>query len=199
MLHGLLFAGVGNAKKEAVARHPDDPKTSLLDAAMYGDLPNVKELVEGGAEVNEHSKDGETALHTACIYGYANVLSYLLQNGAFVDVRATQPKSLEMTPLTWCVHTGEIDAIRALMDGGANLNLVVRDVQGGRITALDIALSRLGKDHQVTHALVSAGALTWKGLISEWESEQGGRVFQDEDWRLIPGVFLSGTSKQGEL
>eukprot|EP00939_MAST-03C_sp_MAST-3C-sp1_P002778 g2778.t1 len=189
----LLSLDMGYAKQKAtIMRHPDDPRDSLLDAAMYGDVENMRDLIQRlGKDVNEKSPDGESALHTACIHGYSDALALLLESGASPDVRASASKSLEMTPLSWCVHTGETDAVDTLIQGGANVNLVVRDVEGGRITALDIALKFLGEDHEVTRLLKSAGARTWNELISAWESTEN-REFKTEDWRRIPGVFLGG-------
>ena len=37
----------------------------LMDAAVCGDLEEVKRLVANGADVNDANKDGSTALHWA--------------------------------------------------------------------------------------------------------------------------------------
>ena len=53
-----------------------------------------------------------------------------------------------MTPLTWFAYGLHEAGARALLDGGATLNLVVDDERGDRLTALDIA-SRLTEGHEL--------------------------------------------------
>jgi ankyrin repeat protein len=101
---------------------------------------------------------GETPLHLACIGGDAQLVTALLSSGATVDARATGPKSLRMTPLTWCAYGGHDDAVEVLLtEGKADPNLVVDDEQGNQLTALDIALrvgDSLGGRHIRTRALL---------------------------------------------
>ena len=87
--------------------------------------------------------------------------------GANPNVRATAPKSLDMTPLTWCAYAGYHQAIDLMLKSGANPNLVVRREDGGRLTALDIA-RKIGERGKVSVQLLEAAdAKTWEEIQEE--------------------------------
>lgn len=67
----------------------------LHQAAIDGDLDEVKQLLSSGVDVNLKSKTGATALHWAAFKGKYEVGLYLIKNGA--DVNALTDKGA--TPL----------------------------------------------------------------------------------------------------
>ncbi len=75
----------------------EDPfaEPALHQAAIDGDLDEVKLILKSGVGVNSKSKTGATALHWAAFKGNYEVASFLLKNGA--DVNALTNKG--STPL----------------------------------------------------------------------------------------------------
>ena len=62
-----------------------------------------------------------TTLHMAAAYGLTAVLEYFLAKCEDVD----QPDAFGMSPLQWAVKKGHMNAVRALLDAGANINFTV--------------------------------------------------------------------------
>ena len=65
----------------------------LILAAYYGDLSEVKRLLDTGAEVNAKTKDGQTALIYASIKGDPKVVEMLLAKGAEVNTKDNNGKT----------------------------------------------------------------------------------------------------------
>ena len=57
----------------------------IVDAAMRGDLDEVRALIQRGVDVNASQGDGMTALHFAAENGDAPMVRTLLAAGAFPD------------------------------------------------------------------------------------------------------------------
>jgi hypothetical protein len=66
------------------------------------------------------------------------MLNYLVGQGASVDAEAEKDTSLISTPLNHAVFDGDIDAVRLLLDAGANVN----HISAGGYTALYQAIYR---------------------------------------------------------
>lgn len=135
---------------------------ALMNAASEGDIKALKTLLtDENTDVNCVSEVGETPLHVAGIWGKLEVVQLLLAAGANVNAQATGEKSLKMAPLHWFVHPGYTESVAALIEAGADVDMVVRNEQGEHITALDI-VERFGEDserHAGTLALLrKAGA-----------------------------------------
>ncbi|ORZ14533.1 ankyrin repeat-containing domain protein [Absidia repens] len=88
---------------------------NLWVAAGDGQLQRVKELVEGGAQVNERDEFGYTALHAAVSYNHKDVLEYLLEHGGDINIEDFDKD----TPLYVCEHA---DLAQFLVDHGANVH-----------------------------------------------------------------------------
>ncbi len=88
-------------------------ETPLMMAALKGRLAEVRQLVARGADVN---KTGWTPLHYAATGGHAEVIRFLLDQHAYID--AESPNGT--TPLMMAAHYGSEDAVRALLEGGAD-------------------------------------------------------------------------------
>ena len=61
---------------------------TLTWAAMYGNVPTAKLLLDHGAQVNGADKDGYGPLHGAAFLGHAEMLDLLLQRGADPGLRS---------------------------------------------------------------------------------------------------------------
>lgn len=59
----------------------------LLKASSAGDLEQLKELLDEGAEVNVMNNEGMTPLHWAALEGGANVIEELFHAGADINTR----------------------------------------------------------------------------------------------------------------
>ena len=104
-------------------------ETPLMFAALYGQLAEVKTLVDQKqVPVN---RPGWTPLHYACTNGHYDIALFLLDKGAAVD--ALSPN--ETTPLMMAIRAGNIQLARLLLDRGADIR--IRNQQG--YTAIDAA------------------------------------------------------------
>lgn len=89
-------------RTEAINRINLRGTTELFRAVERGDLAEVRQLIDDGAEVNSLSKSqgvtstvmfrvpyasGSTALHAAALLGHADIASLLLEKGADANIR----------------------------------------------------------------------------------------------------------------
>jgi ankyrin repeat protein len=145
-------------------------ETILMTAARTGSVEIIEALVAKGADVNRAEQwQGQTALVYAAAQNHADAVKVLVELGADVNTRskrlefpdfvfqtagmiyAVQPVG-DWTPLMYAARDGAIDAVRALADSGADLNLV--DPVG--TTALTLAI--LNGHFDTAVALLDAGA-----------------------------------------
>jgi len=93
--------------------------TPLSLAASQASTGLVDALLAAGADASLALPSGETPLMTAAHAGKAGAIQSLLRNKAAVD---TRERAKGQTALMWSVAAGHIDASRALLDGGADIN-----------------------------------------------------------------------------
>jgi len=105
----------------------------VADAAMHGDLAEVRSLLSAGADVNAAHGDGMTALHWAAEGGDAELAEVLLVAGANVGAVT---RLGEYTPLHIASRRGRIDVARQLLEAGAAVDAVTST---GAVTALHFA------------------------------------------------------------
>jgi hypothetical protein len=86
-------------------------ETALMMAALKGNLPVVRELVQRGCAVN---RQGWTPLHYAATAGYSDVIHFLLARQAQVDT----PSPNGTTALMMAAMYGSLDAVKVLLDQG---------------------------------------------------------------------------------
>ncbi|HPA88853.1 MAG TPA: ankyrin repeat domain-containing protein [Quisquiliibacterium sp.] len=91
-------------------------ETPLMYAALFGELPLVKRLIERGAQVNQ---SGWTALHYAASAGQLSVVQYLLDQHAFID--ALSPN--QTTPLMMAAREKHLSVAQLLIKEGADPSL----------------------------------------------------------------------------
>jgi len=96
--------------------------SALVQAAIHGDLQRVRELVSGGADVNETDQYGWLAVHRAAANDRDEVVSYLLAASSAIEARGTDA----WTPLHLACVSGSARAVTALVKGGADVNAVAR-------------------------------------------------------------------------
>jgi ankyrin repeat protein len=122
-----LFIAMKEQSYQAAAVLIDWPKTNvewrspkdespLMLAALKGKLDLVRKLVARGADVN---KTGWTPLHYAATGGQVAVIQLLLDENAYIDAESPN----KTTPLMMAAYYGSIQAVKALLDAGADPTL----------------------------------------------------------------------------
>jgi ankyrin repeat protein len=140
-------------------------ETALMTAVRTGDVRVVQTLIAAGAALGAHEDfHGETALIWAAAANHADVVRALIAAGADVNERsrrdafAKRTQGLTVlplgswTPLMYAAREGAMATASALVDAGADLNLV--DPDGA--TALVLAIINLKFD--VAAMLIERGA-----------------------------------------
>jgi uncharacterized protein len=121
-------------KIKAEVRNTADENPLML-AALKGELELCRLLIKKGAYVN---KPGWAPLHYAATNGHLAVMQLLLDHHAYID--ASSPNGT--TPLMMAAHYGTAEAVKLLLDAGADVS-IKNQLQ---LTALDMALRADRKD-----------------------------------------------------
>jgi ankyrin repeat protein len=103
-------------------------ESPLMLAALKGYLPLCQSLIARDADVN---KPGWAPLHYAATGGHLAVMRLLLDNDAYID--AASPNGT--TPLMMAAMYGTADAVKLLLDAGADP--ILKNAKG--VTAIDFA------------------------------------------------------------
>jgi hypothetical protein len=118
-----------NASARHSAATPVGPATAALEkahlvqAAIDGDLELVRQLVEGGSDVNATDQYGWLPLHRAAVNNRDQVIAYLARAGSALEARGTD----DWTPLHLACVSGSSRAVAALIKAGGDVNSVARD------------------------------------------------------------------------
>jgi ankyrin repeat protein len=144
-----------------------DDGAALINAAKAGDLAQVKELLDKGADVDSRNHEGMTPLMVASINENVEIAILLLEHDADVDAKAGNGAPVLMimatmgqSPLVqlfldWAVdvdgtdnngvtslmaasYEGHMDVVKMLLDGGADVNIKSKDGD----TALKAAIAK---------------------------------------------------------
>jgi ankyrin repeat protein len=135
---------------------------AFVAAAKAGNFEAVRLLAGRGADVSYSPKIGGTALHMAAANRDAAMVRYLLSGNAKVDalldfshpVPAGKVAIDRITPLMFAAAYGPIDAVKALLDAGADVN--AKDIRG--MTPLMFAVSSEVQDPVLVKLLLTRGA-----------------------------------------
>ena len=189
-----------------------DGETALMAAAGAGSLESVNMLLARGADAKapEHVGD-QTALMWASIGGYTEVVKTLLKAGADPNATAeVSPLSTNssgdaagrswvshatggLTALMFAARQGQIDAARALLDGGAKPNYANPD----GLTALIIAV--INDQLDLAAMLVDKGANANDGSLYEAVQIHNSRVIEQNMDSTRPKLWHENKTTPLEL
>ena len=123
----------------------------LFAACMAGARDRVVELIAREPDViKSYSHDGWTPLHLACFFAQPGLVETLIAQGA--DVKARSRNGMHNTPLHAAAAGRNRDAVRVLLEHGAEVNAP----QEGGWTALHAAAQN--GDAEMVRLLIAAGA-----------------------------------------
>jgi uncharacterized protein len=131
----------------------EDGQTPLMLAARTGNLAVAKQLVEHGADVNarEHFRD-QSALMWAAAEGHVDLVAFLVSKKADLSVRAKAndwPSQITneprvqyrptggLTPLLYAARAGCLGCVKAIVEGGADVDRPNPDGMTPMMMALD--------------------------------------------------------------
>jgi ankyrin repeat protein len=93
--------------------------TPIALACENGSATVVERLLKAGVSANTTGPLGETALHLCARTGRPEAVRVLLTNGARID---TIENWRGQTPLMWAAAEGNVDAMKMLIEAGADVN-----------------------------------------------------------------------------
>ena len=138
-------------EKPPIEQNEGKPTKSLHEAAVDGDLKQVKLNLSQGTNVNAKDRRGRTALHRAAYEGHADVVRLLIDRGADVNARDKSQR----TPLHSAAMNGDRKTIEMLLSKDADIS--AKNKQGG--TPLFVAMtSTEAVRKEVVELLVAKGA-----------------------------------------
>ena len=180
----------------------EKPAISLPEAAMVGDIDQIRLHLLIGTAVNAKDNKGRTALHHAARKGYVEIARLLIAHGADVNTRAGD----EQTPLHHAASRGRREMAELLILQGADVN--ARDRNGQ--TPLSRAMHNKGGGREMVEFLTSKGAIVpalhlaaHRGQLEEIRENLGDRATvdaRDEGGRtLLHYAASAGQSQVVEL
>ncbi len=115
-----------NAHQEKNINATNKNGVNLLVCSIYYDNKEAfKYLLDLRADPNISYLNGKSVLHYAALLDDIYYLKMLLKYGAEVDKVDTK-KLWKPTPLHYVVTTGNLEAIKVLLDNKANINFILR-------------------------------------------------------------------------
>ena len=155
-----------------VATAATPPDSPVADAAMRGDLDEVRELLRSGADVNAPQSDGLTALHWAADNGDAALAGVLIYAGANM---APLTRNDAYTPMHMAARGGHAEVIALLLEAGADPA---------------VATSRTGVTPM--HLAAKAGSGEALRALAAGGAEVDAR---DHQWGQTPLIFAAGFNR----
>jgi len=146
-----------------------DGTTDLHRAVRSRDTVAVEKLIKGGAVVNAANRYGVTPLSLAADNGDGPMIAALLKAGASIkSAETTLPE--HQTLLMRAARTGHVDAMKALIAGGADVN--ARETRTGTTAAIWAATYNRA---DAVRALAEAGAdLNLTSTVTAYPHTQNG-------------------------
>jgi ankyrin len=180
-------------------------ETLLMTAGRTGEPETVRTLLAHGADPNhQEMSGGQTALMWAAANNNAAAIQLLAEHGAGINAKTNNPSqgrdrtfayapATGFSPLMFAVRAGHIEAVRVLLDAGADVNDTVSDGESALVVATananwELAAYLLDRGADVT--LAGAG---WNALHQTVRTRRMNLGFG------TPGPFSSGTLDSTDL
>jgi len=96
----------------------NDINDAFRGAAFRGEISDVRDLLNDGADVNSRGGQGLSALMSAAMAGHVAVVQVLLERGADLEARSNQA----VTSLMLAAMGNHVEVVRLLLQKGATLN-----------------------------------------------------------------------------
>jgi len=101
---------------------------TLIVAANGGELDTVRSCIEQGVNSNARNASGDVAMYFAAGKGSVDVINYLLKRGGEVDAESHNRSELwGETPLMYAVRNKRKEAIKVLIENGADIQHEAKD------------------------------------------------------------------------
>lgn len=169
------------------ARLSNKRAEKLGDAALYGKLAQVKQLLEEGIDPNAITECGKSPLMLAAMYGHKVVMAALLDAGADPNLGSDEEYSEGTTALMYIASsffaTNRVEVIQLLVERGANVN--AKNDKGQ--TALMVA----GENVDVVKALIEAGTDV------DLRDNEGNTAMMLGSWAVQQLLKQAGASEEG--
>jgi ankyrin repeat protein len=128
------------------------------EATVEDIMKAVKVLIDGGAKINLKNNMGSTVTHEVCFtfydIGQNDILKYLVKKGANLDIINGDG----YTPLMYTIMHNRPEMAKTLIDGGANVNIIVGGVNSALYSAAHTNPASKEKRIQIVKMLLKAGA-----------------------------------------
>ena len=174
-------------------------ETLLMTAARTGTPETVRTLLSYGANPNRRETTrGQTALMWAAANNNAAAIQLLAEHGADIDAKTDNPSRRAdspfayapptgFSPLMFAVRAGHIEATRALLDAGADIDDTVSNGQTALVVAAANANWELAAYLLDRGADATAAEAGWNALHQTVRTRRMNLAFG------TPGPFASGT------
>ena len=133
---------------ESVGPKGDPPLHAAVSKGVTN-LPMLRVLITGGADMNVRDTNGQTVLHAVAIKGSVEIAKVLIESSADIEARDSRLN----TPLINAARNQNMPVMQLLIDKRANLEAMT--VEG--MTALNVAVFRANAG-QIIRKLISSGA-----------------------------------------
>ena len=134
--------------KQSMQEYQEQLNADLLDAAKKGNLEQVKQLIENGADVNTTINKGffigATALHLAVDKGHIDIVQQLINHK---DININIAPDNGGTALHWAAEKDYTEIIKILVNH-KNININTAPI-GHQLTALHFAVTRVAKIYKI--------------------------------------------------
>ncbi len=170
-------------RPETTKRPATDYEDPLFNAVASGNIEEVKNLLQGGANINMRLRElaGQTPLITALFENQIEVAEFLIDSGADISISRADGQTALMT----AAYLGQAAIVEKLVSSGADVNTV----KEGGFTPLLIGAE--GGSTEVCRILLEAGADTEAVSEGGWTTLM--RACYDENIELVGLLIDYGT------